>query len=89
MYLAHLVPDSQTTIIHKANPSEALGGREAIVTSGGILGGGSSINFAMYTRAQACDYDDWKTEGWDYKSMLPFLKKVTFFVNVPFICGQV
>ncbi|MCJ1305645.1 hypothetical protein MMC08_008460 [Hypocenomyce scalaris] len=76
MYLAHLVPDSQTALFYKANPSDALAGREAIVPCGGILGGGSSINFTMYTRAQGCDFDDWKTEGWDYKSMLPFSKKL-------------
>lgn len=81
MYLAHLVPDSQTAIFYKANASEALGGREAIVPCGGVLGGGSSINFTMYTRAQACDFDDWKTEGWDYKSMLPYSKKVCSGAN--------
>lgn len=30
----------------------------------------------MYTRAQAIDFDSWKTEGWDYKSLLPLLKRV-------------
>jgi alcohol oxidase len=50
MYLAHLAPDSQTALFYKANKEEALNGREAIVPCGGILGGGSSINFMMYTR---------------------------------------
>ena len=43
---------------------------------GGMLGGGSSINFMMYTRAQGVDFDSWKTEGWDQKSVVPMLKKV-------------
>lgn len=30
----------------------------------------------MYTRAQGCDYDSWKTEGWSQKDLLPLLKKL-------------
>lgn len=37
---------------YKSKASKHLNGREAIVPMGGILGGGSSINFMMYTRAQ-------------------------------------
>jgi hypothetical protein len=40
------------------------------------LGGGSSINFLMYTRASASDYDDFKTPGWTTKELLPLMKKV-------------
>ncbi len=46
---------------------------------GGILGGGSSINFMMYTRAQGADYDSWKTPGWTAKDMLPLLNKLETF----------
>jgi alcohol oxidase len=46
---------------------------------GGILGGGSSINFMMYTRAQGCDFDSWKTPGWEAKDMLPLCKKLETF----------
>ena len=77
MFLAHLDPDSQTAIFYKANAEKALHGREAIVPAGGQFGGGSSINFMMYVRAQGRDFDDWKTPGWDHKSMLPYLKKVS------------
>ena len=76
IYLAHLAPDSQTALFYKAKSDDNLNGREAIVPAGGILGGGSSINFMMYTRAQASDYDCWKMEGWDSKSVWPLLKKV-------------
>lgn len=75
MYLTHIVPESQTALFYKANANQHLAGRETIVLTGGILGGGSSINFMMYTRAQGCDFDSWRTEGWDFKSLLPFLKK--------------
>ncbi|CAD0097278.1 unnamed protein product [Aureobasidium mustum] len=75
MYLVHLAPGSQTALFYEANPEEALNGRKAIVPSGGILGGGSSINFMMYTRAQGVDFDDWETEGWAAKDLLPLMKR--------------
>lgn len=62
VYLSHLAPDSKTALFYKAKKSDYLNGREAIVPTGGLLGGGSSINFMMYTRAQGVDFDSWKTE---------------------------
>jgi alcohol oxidase len=46
------------------------------VPMGGMLGGGSSINFMMYTRAQGIDFDSWNTEGWAAKDMIPLCKKL-------------
>ena len=46
---------------------------------GGLLGGGSSINFMMYTRAQGIDYDSWETPGWTAKDILPLCKKLETF----------
>jgi len=43
---------------------------------GGCLGGGSSINFMMYTRAQGVDYDSFKTEGWYAKDLIPLSNKL-------------
>ncbi|KAI8722726.1 GMC-OxRdtase-N domain-containing protein [Fusarium sp. LHS14.1] len=74
-YPDHLLPTSEATIFYKANKAEQLAGRECIVPSGGVLGGGSSINFLMYTRAQRSDFDSWNTPGWSGEEMLPFLKK--------------
>ncbi len=76
-YLAHLVPGNQTAIFYKGNRAERLGDREPIVPSGGILGGGSSINFSMYTRAQRDDYDAWNTKGWSADDLWPYLKKAS------------
>ena len=75
-FLSHLAPNSQSAIFYKSQASKELLGREAIVPTGGILGGGSSINAMMYTRAQAIDYDSWDMEGWDFKSVLPSFKRV-------------
>lgn len=72
----HLLPTSKTALFYKAKASEHLAGRESIVPSGGILGGGSSINFMMYTRAQRDDFDSWNTPGWTADEILPFMQKL-------------
>lgn len=75
-YLDHLLPTSKTTHFYKANKAEQLAGRECVVPAGGVLGGGSSINFMMYTRAQRHDLDSFGQPGWNSKELLPYLKKV-------------
>ncbi|KAI1302892.1 GMC oxidoreductase [Xylaria venustula] len=79
VFLSHLAPESTTAIFYKAKKSESLTDRDVIVPSGGILGGGSSINFMMYTRAQREDFDSWKTPGWTADELYPFLKKLETF----------
>jgi alcohol oxidase len=56
--------------------SSHMRGRRSIVPCANILGGGSSINFQMYTRASASDWDDFKTEGWTAKDLLPLMKRL-------------
>lgn len=75
-YLQNLLPATKTALFYKGNKSKHLADREAIVPCGGTLGGGSSINFMMYTRAQRSDFDSWKTPGWSANEMWPFLKKL-------------
>ncbi|KAF8896176.1 hypothetical protein BD779DRAFT_1608499 [Infundibulicybe gibba] len=78
-YFSHLTLPGETFTFHKAKPSDSLAGRSVIVPAGRCLGGGSSVNFAMYTRAAASDYDDWevvhKNSGWGSKHLIPLLKK--------------
>lgn len=57
-------------------PSKYLRGRKSIVPCANVLGGGSSINFQMYTRASASDWDDFKTPGWTAKDLLPLMKRI-------------
>jgi alcohol oxidase len=76
IYLSHLAPDSKTAIFYKGQASKDLAGREPIVPCGGVLGGGSSINFMMYTNGSKNDYDDWNTKGWSTEKLLPLFKKV-------------
>ncbi|KAK0275398.1 hypothetical protein LTR35_011100 [Friedmanniomyces endolithicus] len=43
----HLVPASKTAVWYKANKSEQLDGREYMLPTGGLLGGGSSVNIML------------------------------------------
>lgn len=74
-YFHHLKPDSHTAKFYVSKRTPHVADR-SVVASGGVLGGGSSINFMMYTRASASDYDDWNTEGWSFKDLKPLLLKV-------------
>ncbi|KAI2616869.1 GMC oxidoreductase [Hypoxylon sp. NC1633] len=75
-YISNIQPESETALFYKATKSEHLAGRECIVPSGGTLGGGSSINFLMYTRAQRDDFDSWRTPDWTADELIPYLKKL-------------
>ncbi|KAI0790978.1 GMC oxidoreductase-domain-containing protein [Abortiporus biennis] len=78
-YLNHLLPDSRTIKFLVGKESEHLGGRAPIVPCGQCIGGGSSVNFTMYTRPSASDFDDWVKDfsnaGWGSKDLLPLFKK--------------
>ncbi|KAK2802253.1 Alternative oxidase, mitochondrial precursor [Emmonsiellopsis sp. PD_5] len=75
IYPRNMKLDSKTASFYYSRPSEWLDGRRAIVPCAHILGGGSSINFMMYTRASASDYDDFKAKGWTTKELLPLMRK--------------
>ncbi|KAL7621376.1 hypothetical protein AAE478_008698 [Parahypoxylon ruwenzoriense] len=75
-------PGSDSALFWKANKSPQLADREPIVETGGILGGGSSINWMVYTRGQWDDYDSWDTPGWTANDVLLFLKKFETYHGV-------
>ncbi|KAF2201027.1 GMC oxidoreductase [Delitschia confertaspora ATCC 74209] len=66
---------SDTALFWKAKKSPQLADREPIVETGGVLGGGSSINWMVYTRGQWDDFDAWNTPGWTANEILPYLTK--------------
>ncbi|KAG8710003.1 hypothetical protein FRC09_000358 [Ceratobasidium sp. 395] len=72
----HLAPDSKNTLTWVANKSDMLNGRIPIVYSGGVLGGGSSMNWMVYSRPSASDFDDWNVPGWGSKDLIPLLRKL-------------
>ncbi|KAF4978141.1 hypothetical protein FZEAL_5439 [Fusarium zealandicum] len=75
IYPRNMKLDSKTASFYESKPSKWLAGRKAIVPCAHILGGGSSINFMMYTRASASDYDDFQAKGWTTKELLPLMRK--------------
>ncbi|KIL67110.1 GMC oxidoreductase [Amanita muscaria Koide BX008] len=82
-------PKSESISLQVARPSQALGGRALMVPTGRCFGGGSCINFMMYTRAAASDYDDWEKKynnpGWGFKDLLPLLQKAeTYDRSAPY-----
>ncbi|KAG8160628.1 hypothetical protein KVR01_008892 [Diaporthe batatas] len=73
---SNLKPCKHKLLYYEGKTSSHLAGRNPIVSTGGLLGGGSSVNAMMYTRAQGCDFDSWNTPGWSADDLLPFLKKL-------------
>ncbi|KAH7313234.1 putative methanol oxidase [Rhizoctonia solani] len=71
-----LLESDKAHFYYDTNKSQHLRGRKTIVPCAKVLGGGSSINFQMYTRASASDWNDFKTEGWNYQDLLPLMKRL-------------
>ncbi|KUL85769.1 hypothetical protein ZTR_08489 [Talaromyces verruculosus] len=78
-YLMNIAPDSPRASFYKSRPSKDLAWRESIVPTGRCLGGGSSINFMVYSRPQAIDFDAWNVPGWSGEDMIPMFKKYEKF----------
>ncbi|PVI01509.1 alcohol oxidase [Periconia macrospinosa] len=76
LFLAGLAPTSNNTIFYQGVEEPQLANRGLVVPSGGTLGGGSSINLMMYSRAQRSDFDAWNVSGWAANDMIPYLKKL-------------
>ncbi|KAJ7278949.1 putative glucose dehydrogenase [Mycena rebaudengoi] len=75
-FLSHLMPTSRMTLFYKGSRSGFTADRDMTVPSGGVLGGGSSINMMMYTRPQRSDFEAWGTPGWSADDMLPYMKRL-------------
>ncbi|TCD63024.1 hypothetical protein EIP91_006087 [Steccherinum ochraceum] len=87
IFARHLMPDSKTLKFVVSKPADAVGGRPIIVPAGQCVGGGSSVNFMIYTRGSASDYDDWETKhgnsGWGFNDMLPYFRKLETYQVEP------
>src|SRR5260370_7776750 len=59
-------------------PQKHLNGRVIWYTQAKVVGGGSSINAQLYTRANAKDYDtcetEWGCKGWSHRDFLPYFR---------------
>ncbi|KAG0694896.1 GMC oxidoreductase-domain-containing protein [Suillus ampliporus] len=82
-YFTHLGATSTAMTLNVGNPSPSLNGRAPIVPCGRCVGGGSSVNLMVYTRAPASDFDDWGVDGWESKSLIPLMKKLETYEVQP------
>lgn len=60
------------------NACNGLVGRRSQWPLGKVLGGSSVINYMVYTRGNAKDFDHWErmgAKGWSYEDVLPYFKK--------------
>ncbi|KAG1859685.1 GMC oxidoreductase-domain-containing protein [Suillus subluteus] len=80
---SHLAPTSTTMTFNVGNPSPRLNGRAPIVQCAHCIGGGSSVNAMVYTRAPASDFDDWEADGWESKNLIPIMKKLETYEVQP------
>ncbi|KAG1810781.1 GMC oxidoreductase-domain-containing protein [Suillus variegatus] len=82
-YPFNQAPTSTTVTFHTGNSSPRLNGRAPIVPSGRCVGGASCVNFMVYTRAPASDYDDWGVDGWESENLIPLMKKLETYEVQP------
>ncbi|KAF2826594.1 alcohol oxidase [Ophiobolus disseminans] len=75
LFMGGLLPTSNATLFYEGRAEKQLSNRALVVPSGGTLGGGSSMNLMMYSRAQRGDFDAWNVPGWKAEDMIPYLQK--------------
>lgn len=82
LYITALGPGSQNLIHYQAESEAALNHRPRVLQSGGMLGGGGSVNGMMYARASRVDYDGFGVEGWDGETLVGYAKKVCAYLVI-------
>ncbi|PPQ69188.1 hypothetical protein CVT25_006966 [Psilocybe cyanescens] len=86
-YFSNFITGKPVLSFHVGQGGKGTGERMHVVPSGRAVGGGSSINFAMYMRPAASDFDDWETihgnKGWSSKELIPLLKKAETYQPNP------
>ncbi|MFI5280817.1 MAG: GMC family oxidoreductase [Gemmatimonadales bacterium] len=73
-----LLPDGPFDWRYRTVPQLHCNMRRFPWPRGRTLGGSSSINYMIYIRGHAADYDHWSelgNKGWSYEDVLPFFKK--------------
>ncbi len=73
-----MLPDSKYDWRFRTVPQVHCNFRRFPWPRGRTLGGSSSINYMIYTRGHASDFDRWErlgNSGWGYNNVLPYFKK--------------
>lgn len=81
-FFNNLAPDGGSVTYYIAKKSDYLGGRELAIPSASILGGGSSVNMVIYSRASRSDIDSWQMPGWSANELLPYMRKVCYLLPI-------
>lgn len=71
---------------YELEPDKTRQGTEDVWAAGKVLGGGSSVNAMLWVRGNPADFDQWAklgATGWDYTSLLPYMKRLETFDGVP------
>lgn len=75
-WLSHMDPTDKFILPYKSKASKYLAGREHLVPTSRVLGGGSSVNMLLYSRPQRSELEAWKTPGWSADGLLAYMNKV-------------
>lgn len=70
--------DTNLLYHYRTERQAALNDRQPILPQGAVLGGGGSVNAAIYIRGQRSDYDGWAqmgADGWSYADVLPYFRR--------------
>ncbi|KAL1853963.1 hypothetical protein Daus18300_011630 [Diaporthe australafricana] len=68
-----------------STPQPGLGGRVVDLSRGKVLGGSSAMNYMLWNRASAPEYDIWETLGnpdWNWDNMLDAMVKSENFTGI-------
>ncbi|KAL0577509.1 hypothetical protein V5O48_004495 [Marasmius crinis-equi] len=79
----NLLPNSPTDWNYTTTAIPGLNNRSVPYPRGYVLGGSSSVNFMLYTRGSAEDFDRYATitedPGWSWDSLQPYIRKNEHF----------
>ncbi|KAF4617514.1 hypothetical protein D9613_005759 [Agrocybe pediades] len=86
-YFGNLLVPREIFSFHFGKGGKGTNERMHLIPAGRALGGGSSINFAMYNRPAPSDFDDWETmygnKGWGSKELIPLMNKAETYQPNP------
>lgn len=70
-----LQQDKRFNWMDRSVPQAHANNREIKISQGRVLGGSGSINGMLHVRPQKSDLDGWRTSGWSYDEVMPYLDK--------------
>ncbi|XP_030762858.1 toll-like receptor 8 isoform X2 [Sitophilus oryzae] len=77
---SYVIPKDNSDLLNTTNSTVyAMQNQECFLPQGKVIGGGTTINAALYVRGHPEDFDRWESvygnPGWSYADVLPYFKK--------------